>query len=593
MRQKRLRQGVLGLMLAASAIFLLFPQHVPISTQSPDVGAEPSTSNQGVVVADDEPTGGRPKQVSVERDTPSDVPVKLARATPSAEERYITINNKVYPLRTYQALSMPNDPSANQWWVNSTKLSDTWDLPLGPLQTTLAIIDTGVALAHEEFEGRWHENSQEVGATVSEGLSKKNCSDRGIARNQSCNLVDDNADGIVDNESGAASSENPSLLNCTDQGRALDKRCNRIDDDSNGLIDDVTGWDFVDQHRWVQAGKLNMSGDGTTHGTMVAGVAAATGNNNKGIAGADWHTKILPIQAMDDDGYGDTRTVGDAISYAIEQGADVINLSLGTSAPDSYVREAIELATASGIVVVAASGNDGCNCILYPAGDSEVIAVGALDTNAARASFSSWGNELDIMAPGVGMTLPSWSAAKPSNAYASGAAGTSFASPLVAGVISMMRSHSAELQPLHIIAALTEHSTRATTTSFDVQYGFGRLDALAATNRILTPQQAQLGYQFGPVSTGGYLSPSAPYEQNAPYLTQECVTGTASTSIYELKKAGQHFFSISKVEVRHALASGYTSSLFTYACQQLPHDAPVNTRTINLFGEFRNIYRTP
>jgi len=595
-RQKRIVASGAGLIVVAGLLLVLgytFPSHpAPHNENKPTADEQASDDKPpaGHVVADDEPAGGEPKHVVVEHGQDTTLASRKSRLATLPEERYITIKNKVYPLHTYRMLSIPNDPSANQWWLASSGLPAMWDLPAGPLPVTLAVIDTGFALSHEEFAGRLYENSGETGATSDEGASRLNCTDQSLSLNKSCNLVDDNLDGIVDNESGASTYENPSQLNCSAQSRSLDKSCNRLDDDANGLVDDVTGWDFVDQHASVQAGKLNSSGEATTHGTMVAGVAAATGNNNKGIAGVDWRAKVLPIQAMDDDGYGDTRTVGDAIFYAVEQGADVINLSLGTSLADSYVREAIEAATAAGVVVVAASGNDGCDCLLYPAGDPEVLAVGALGSDGGRASFSSWGNNLDIMAPGMNMTLPSWRSSNATSWYDSGAAGTSFASPLVAGIASVMRSHSADIRPLHVIAALTEQSTRATAALFDAQYGFGTVKADAAVSRVTVPSQPQQGYIFGPVSTGAYHSPSASLELSGQYAVQECVTGKASTPVYELKQGSSHYFSMSRLEVRKAIASGYSATFFTYACQQMPHDTAAHLRTINLFTEFRDIF---
>jgi subtilisin family serine protease len=586
-----------GVVLITGLIFSVFLSydHVddqPAATDSSS-GDFATSVSRGHVVTSDTPASGKPKQDVRDNDQLAVIAKtqQTIRAVTPNEERYITINNKVYPLRTYEALSMPSDTYADQWWVHNTTLPDMWDLPPGPLQTTLAIIDTGFALSHEEFQNRWYENGGEVGITTDEGPSLRNCTDRGLSLDQACNLVDDNVDGIVDNESGSTSYQNPSQLNCTDRAVPLDKRCNRLDDDANSLIDDVTGWDFVDNHSSVQAGKLNPNGGSTTHGTMVAGVAAATGGNAKGIAGVDWRTKVLPIQALDDDGYGDTRTVGDAIFYAVDQGADVIGLSLGTEAPDSYVREAIEAATAEGTIVIAAAGNDGCACLLYPAGDPEVLAVGALGTDGLKAGFSSWGGELDIMAPGSNMTLPSWSSANPTARYTSDAAGTSFAAPLVAGVASVMRSYSADTAPLHVIAALTEQATRANSGVFDSQYGFGSMKALAAVNRMTIPQETPQNYTFTPVHAGTYYTPTTPLETPSSYLAQDCVQGIASTPVYELKKSSQHFFSMSRVEVHRAIASGHSASLFTYACQQLPHDQPINTRNINIFSEFRNIYR--
>lgn len=511
-------------------------------------------------------------------------------------DKFITINDKVYPLRTYRMMVTPNDPLATQWWTTSTKLTAAWDVSPGSYQTTVAVIDTGFALAHEDLQGRWHQNNGEVGPSATENPSQLNCTDRALTLDYSCNLVDDDVDGIVDNEAGAAPYENPSRLNCSAQGIPLTKTCNRLDDDGNGYVDDVRGWDVINQDNSVQAGELNPTGSGTTHGTMVAGTAAATGNNGKGIAGVDWQTKVLPIQALDDDGYGDTRTVGQAIYYAINQGADVINISLGTEFQDDFVREAIEAATAAGITIVASSGNDGCECVVYPARYPEVVAVGALDTSGNVASFSSWGNTVDITAPGTNFTLPSWSAANQTARYVSGVAGTSFSSPLVAGTVALLKSHVPEAQPLHLIAALhetTDRSRNAPANAPNTRYGFGKIDIAAVRDRMRLAQHSLQSYVLSPVAAGDYFSGLPPSESSGRYPVVDCGFTPTGLPVYELKNGLRSFYSISETEVRRAVAQGYSQTTFAYACLSQPRDTTDVVRTINIFREFKNIFIKP
>lgn len=507
-------------------------------------------------------------------------------------ERYVIINNKEYPLRTYSMLLTPNDPYASQWTETNAKLTQAWDTPRGARETVLAVIDTGFSLNHEEFAGRWYINPGESGVAVSELPSALNCSDRALPLTASCNLIDDDYDGTVDNETGAVTYQNPSRLNCTAQSRALDKSCNQIDDDANGHIDDVSGWDFINNDNLAQAGELNPSGSGTQHGTMVAGVAAATGNNAKGIAGVDWGTKILPIQALDDDSYGDTLSVGRAIYYAISQNVDVISISLGSVYPDPYVQEAVQAAIAEGIVVVAASGNDGCDCMVYPANYPEVLAVGALNTLSQRASFSSYGQNLDILAPGTSVTSSTWTAINPTSAYASGLNGTSFATPMVGGLLTRMLSYQANISPLQLVAALTENTNRLTlpaTTSHSSLIGFGTLDAQKATNRMNTAKNIFQEYRFYPVSKGQTLNPSAPAEVASSINAYQCEAGTVGTTpLYLLTKAGAQFFSASLSEVQQSTTQGYNAQFFAYICLEQPQDIPQSIRSINFFQEFLN-----
>lgn len=516
---------------------------------------------------------------------------KVASESPKAKHRgtKVIIDQKEYPLRVYEPLAVPNDPSASQWWVSNTRLDTAWDTPRGSGDTLLAVIDTGFALQHEELADRWQQNAGEMGATTQQNPSKLNCTARGLALDASCNLVDEDGNTIVDDEAGPVTYENPSQLNCTDQGKVLDKACNLVDDDANGYADDVTGWDFINYDRSVQAGEINPDGTGTAHGTQSAGLAAATGNNGKGIAGVDWGTKVLPLQALDDDSYGDTISVGRAINYAVARGADVISLSLGSAVPDSYIRDAVQKATAAGIVVVAASGNDGCECMVYPANYPEVVGVGALTSSNVPATFSSWGSNLDILAPGTNMTSASWSKANGSSAYASGINGTSFATPVVSGLMTRILSQQPAATPQQLIAAITENTNRLSlpeTTNQSNTLGFGTLDAQKATARMSVPYNPAMLYGFAPISKGTSLGP---YEVGGSYAAYSCQGGTVgATAVYELAKAGDQLFTTSKVEMAKALQSGYTSNHFAYACLQQPHDRPQVIRNISLFREFRN-----
>lgn len=574
----------------------LWPRVALVPDETPQTQNETNTSappSQGIVSAnDDDPRGIYPRTDT--RDAPSvNSPVAYARKPASKRDdpKIVTINNKQYPLRTYRPLLTPNDPYANQWWEGNAKLNSAWDIPRGSTETTLAIIDTGFALKHEDFAGRWSINAAESGATTSEQPSLLNCSARGLSLNASCNLVDDDLDTIVDNESGVIGYQNPSQLNCTDRGLTVSKECNRIDDDTNGFIDDATGWDFINYDNSVQAGEVNPTGSGTTHGTLVAGVAAATGNNGKGIAGADWGTKILPLQALDDDSYGDTRSVGRAILYAVERDVDVISISLGSDYPDDFILEAIQAAQAKGIPVVAASGNDGCDCMVYPARYPEVVAVGALDTNNQVASFSSWGQNIDIVAPGTQITSATWLNTNGTSAYASGVNGTSFATPMVGGTLTRLLSQQPSATAQQLIASLTENTGRVgINTIHDSRFGFGRLDAQKATLRMTNPVSPMQLYAFTPVQKGSYLTAGADLEPNGSYAVHSCEGGsTPATAIYELKKPGEHFFTISRSEQQRAVSMGFTSSLFTYQCLQQPHDTPAVIRNLNVFREFRNL----
>jgi hypothetical protein len=497
---------------------------------------------------------------------------------------FTTKSGKTFPLRTYKTLGA-NDPNATQWWTTSTGLNSAWDIGPGTNQTVVAIIDTGFSLQHEEFQNRWAINSGEQGDTTSEAPSKYNCTDRQLLRNQSCNRIDDNYDGVVDNESGATTAENPSQLNCTQQGVPISKSCNLLDDDSNDYIDDVTGWDFANYDQSVEAGQTNPDGSGTTHGTQVAGVLAATGNNSKGIAGVNWTTKVLPLQVLNDDSYGNTLTVARAIFYAADRGVDVINISLGSDSEDPYLRQAIQYAIDKDIVVVAASGNDGCDCISYPARYPEVFSIGAQQPNGSASSFSSYGISLDVMAPGENITSTTWTKYQPTNSYSSGIAGTSFAAPYISGLLSLAKSHQVNASWGEItnnLMAVATHTNLSYNypTSPTIGSGFARADNLM--KRVTTPQTPIIRYTFGATPLLGTLSSNRTYQCFNP-------EDFPTAPLYRVANASSIFYTIDTLEYVRAIARGDSVRSLGPTCVGLPRDNPSTMRIINLLSELDNM----
>lgn len=506
--------------------------------------------------------------------------------TPQADDaHFITETGETYPLRTYQALLTPNDPLPSQWWTTQTSLAPAWNYGTagsGSYTPAIAIIDSGFALAHEEFAGRWHQSDGEQGATTLQAPSQLNCTDRNLALDQSCNNIDDDFDGIVDNESGTTSIENPSWLNCTDRSLALDKSCNRIDDDNNGFIDDVTGWDFSNYDHSVQTGETNPAGEGTLHGTLVTGALGATGNNSVGIAGVNWSATLLPLQALDDDGYGNTLTVARAIYYAADQNVDIINISLGASAEDPYLRQAIAYALDRDIIVVAASGNDGCDCITYPARYPEVLAVGAFGESLSPSTFSNYGAELDLLAPGENFTLPAWSASNSTTGYLGGAAGTSFAAPYVSGLLGLIKSHQPTASWGELVAALLETSDRRSLTGaspHSTTFGYGYVRADTPLARVTTPATPGMRYTFGPVM---------PTDTLDSFRVHQCDAYAPATLLYELTSGNIVRYTASKLTLHRAQQTGWTKTRAFPVCVGLSHDQPSSVRTINLLSELHN-----
>jgi subtilisin family serine protease len=209
---------------------------------------------------------------------------------------------------------------------------------------------------------------------------------------------------------------------------------NDIDDDGNDLTDDINGWDFVNND--------NDPDDDNGHGSHVAGTIASEGDNALGITGVMQDAQIMVLKALDAAGSGTTADIVEAINYAREKNAKIINMSLGGPGSNSE-KEALSLAQQAGILVVAAAGNDGLNnddastSNKYPASYNldNIISVAATDQNDNLASFSNYGpTSVDVAAPGVNI----YSALHSSDTAYDYKQGTSMATPHVAGVSGLL-----------------------------------------------------------------------------------------------------------------------------------------------------------
>jgi subtilisin family serine protease len=188
----------------------------------------------------------------------------------------------------------------------------------------------------------------------------------------------------------------------------------------------VAGYNFIANNDTPQ--------DDNGHGTGVAGICAAMTDNDTGIAGVSWGASIMPIKVLDASGNGSFENAARGIIWAADNGAQVINLSLGGYTSSSLLQDAINYALQKGVVVVAASGNRGIDTITYPAQYEGVIAVGSVDQNSQRSAFSNYGPELDVVAPGSAI----FSLTKLGNyGYLSG---TSAAAPFTSGMVALMLS---------------------------------------------------------------------------------------------------------------------------------------------------------
>jgi len=266
---------------------------------------------------------------------------------------------------------------------------------------------------------------------------------------------------------------------------------NRIDDDGNGYVDDVIGWDFLNN--------ANDPWDEDGHGTFVTGIIAADGNNQAGITGINPNARIMVLKALN--GFGHTRalSIAKAIVYGVDNGAQILNLSVAGPGLPRVVQEAIAYAERKGVLVVSAAGNTGESTDnVQPAGLTGVLTVAATDLEDRRPAFSNYGPQIDVAAPGVEIlslrarrtdfmwNSPDESAYKPGDAYVGDdtryyrSAGTSFAAPIVSGIASLVWANNPGLKAADVRRIVEQSARDIETPGRDQFSGYGIVDARAA-----------------------------------------------------------------------------------------------------------------
>jgi subtilisin family serine protease len=256
------------------------------------------------------------------------------------------------------------------------------------------------------------------------------------------------------------------------------------DDDGNGFVDDVRGWNFVFGNNDVT--------DHNGHGTHVAGTIAATGDNGIGVIGVAWHSRVMPVKGLDDNGFGFDFTLAPAIEYAAANGADVINASWEGQDSSQSIEEAIQFATGLGAVFVAAAGNESQDAMnAFPASSPEAITVAASDPFGNLAFFSNFGPKIDTTAPGVDILSLQASGTFLGPPVSDGYTrldGTSMAAPHVSGVAALALSENPAYSPEQVRQIIRSSNT---ANPFDSRFGYGSLNAAAAA-AVVNPLEAKI-----------------------------------------------------------------------------------------------------
>ena len=332
---------------------------------------------------------------------------------------------------------VPNDPSYSKQWALD---SDTaihidarraWGLHKGLHSLKIAVLDTGIDKTHPEFGDNIWTNPREIAG-----------------------------DGI--------------------------------DNDANGYIDDTNGWDFT----YTAPGLMRSNGDndpadGHGHGTHVAGIIAAQGNNAIGVTGVCWDAGIVPLKVVGDDGTGLTSWLIAAIEYSVRNGIPIANASIGGAKYSGFCMAAIANAGVQGnLLLVAAAGNNGTDndvTPFYPASYDlpNIVSVASTTSSGAMSSFSNRGLvSVDIAAPGSSITS-TYPQSKIASGYAT-LSGTSMAAPMVTGVAALLHENRPEWGFAEIKAALLASVTPLSGLSGTVASGglVNAYQAMMLSNKV-------------------------------------------------------------------------------------------------------------
>ena len=279
----------------------------------------------------------------------------------------------------------------------------------------------------------------------------------------------------------------------------IDSGINAAHPDLAGRV--LPGYDFLNND--------TDTSDSFGHGTAVAGVVLAAGDNDQGVAGVAYGCSVLPVKVVDDSGFATYSDIAEGIRYATDQGARVINISIAGSTASSTLQDAVDYAWSHNVLVVAAAGNNANNVPQYPAACEHVVAVSATEPDDSLAYFSSYGSYVTLSAPGDNI----WTTQRDlSNPYGSWR-GTSFASPIVAATAALVASANPALANADVVGVLEATADDIGAPGYDTAYGYGRVNVLRAVttaNPNLVPNVPTNSLVSDPAPTNAPPPPSSP-----------------------------------------------------------------------------------
>ncbi|MFQ6113367.1 MAG: S8 family serine peptidase, partial [bacterium] len=389
--------------------------------------------------------------------------VKVAFATKSQLETiisaYLADPNVEYaqPNYIHQLHFVPNDSLfEKQWALQIVQAPQAWDIQRASSEIIVGVIDTGIDYHHEDLRDALWMNAGE----------------------------DLNGNGQVDS---------------TD--------FNGMDDDVNGFVDDLRGWDFTDAPTFPDGGDFlepdNDPFDENGHGTSVAGIIGATGDNVTGVVGLAFGCRIMNLRAGTSLGFLEEDDIASAMVYAVENGARIINMSFGDEVASPLLRDVMQYAYSQNCILVASAGNSRTDRIHFPSGFSETISVGATDEDDNLAGFSNYGSSVDVVAPGVNILTT-----QRRNRYGS-FAGTSASAPFVSGLAALILAKTPQLSNESVKGLITSSIDDLGEPGWDNFFASGRINALKALQSpyfsmvLITYPEVDQGFSSGPIAIRG------------------------------------------------------------------------------------------
>jgi subtilisin family serine protease/subtilisin-like proprotein convertase family protein len=370
---------------------------------------------------------------------------------------------------------VPNDPRlGEQWGLNNTGQSggtvgadvsapQAWDVGTGSMKVVVGVLDTGIDYTHPDLYQNVWINQGEIPTDVRSKL--KDVDGDGLITFRDLNAAANK--GLVKDVNGNGYIDGGDLIAPRSKGGWADG----VDQDGNGYVDDIIGWNFVNN--------TNDPFDDNGHGTHVAGIIGATGNNGVGVVGVNWKVSIAALKFLGADGSGSTGDAVLALNYAASMGFQVANNSWGGGGYSAAMASAITSFRDAGGIFVAAAGNDSSNndsAPNYPSNYAQdnVLAVAATDRNDRLAAFSDYGaSTVDLAAPGASILSTT-----PNNTY-SVFSGTSMATPFVSGAAALVWGANPSLSYAEVIARIRGGVDKLSGLTGKVGSG-GRLDLAKA-----------------------------------------------------------------------------------------------------------------